>query len=82
MYIILVLADKEEHVTIGLELVQETIEKIMAIRKRRKVVQSHYKNYADPKRHEVQFEIGDYVFLNVTPRHGILGFRCETQLLK
>ena len=73
-------ADGEERVTLGPEMIQETTEKIRMTRERLKVIQSHQKSYADPKRYEVEFEEGDCVFLKVTPRRGITRFGVKVKL--
>ena len=52
---------------LGPELVQKTIEKIRA---RMLASQSRQKSYADAKRRDVEFEVGDYVFLRVSPMRG------------
>ena len=50
----------------GLDLVQETTEKIRIIRKRMKVAQSRQKSYVDKRRRPLEFTIGDMVFLKVS----------------
>ena len=52
----------------------------MMIKKRLKIIQSHQKSYADPKRSEIEFEMGDWVFLKVTPRRGIMRFGVNGKL--
>ena len=59
---------------LGPELVRETTEKVALIRKRLVAAQSRQKSYADPKRRDVNFEVGDQVFLKVSPKRGILRF--------
>ena len=53
---------------IGPELVQETTDKIRVIRDRLLAAQSRQKSYADHRRRPLEFQIGDHVFLRVTPR--------------
>ncbi|GJS95954.1 putative reverse transcriptase domain-containing protein [Tanacetum coccineum] len=55
---------------IGPELVQETIEKISQIKDRLKVVHDHQKSYADKRRKPLEFSVGDYVLLKVSPWKG------------
>ena len=73
-------ADAEEHVTLGPELVQETTEKVNKIRERLKIVQSRQKSYADPTRCEIEFDIGDRVFLKVSPMRGVTRFGVKGKL--
>ena len=54
--------------------VQETTEKIQVIRKRLKTAQSRQKSYANNRRRDIEFEIGDFVFLKVSPSKGIIRF--------
>ena len=54
--------------------VQETIEKIQVIKERLKTAQSRQKSYADNRRQDIEFEIGDFVFLKVSPSKGIVRF--------
>ena len=56
------------------EKVQETTEKIQLIRKRLKTAQSRQKSYADNRRRNIEFQIGDFVFLKVSPSKGIVRF--------
>lgn len=50
---------------LGLELIQETTEKIRTIQKRLKENQSGQKSYANLHRRDVEFDMGDQVFLKV-----------------
>ena len=54
--------------------VQITIEKIQLIQKRLQLAQSHYKIFADTSRRLLEFEVGEYVFLKVSPSKGITRF--------
>ncbi|WJX88383.1 hypothetical protein P8452_70481 [Trifolium repens] len=60
-----------ENVVLGLEIVQETTEKIKMIQEKMKATQSRRKSYLDKKRKDVEFQEGDHVFLRVTPTTGI-----------
>ena len=42
--------------------------------------QSRQKSYADPKRRNVEFQVGDYVFLRVSPWKGVRRFRKKGKL--
>ncbi|GJT88425.1 putative reverse transcriptase domain-containing protein [Tanacetum coccineum] len=48
---------------IGLEIVQETTEKIMQIKERLKTAQDRLKSYADKRRKPLEFKIGDQLAL-------------------
>ena len=45
------------------DLIRESKEKVKLIRDRLKIAQSRQKSYADPKRKEVTYEIGDRAYL-------------------
>ncbi|XP_062081007.1 uncharacterized protein LOC133785808 [Humulus lupulus] len=72
--------EPDEHVTIGPQIIASTTEKIKDIQERLKVVQSHQKGYVDVHRQEVEFEVGDYVFLKVTPMRGVTRFGVKDPL--
>ena len=59
---------------IGLEIVQDTTEKVNMIRERLKIANDKQKSYADNRRRDLKFEMGDQVFLRVLPWKGILRF--------
>ncbi|XP_060964053.1 uncharacterized protein LOC133033355 [Cannabis sativa] len=59
---------------LGPEAVQRTSEAIEKIRARMLASQSRQKSYADPKRRDVEFQVGDFVFLRVFPMKGIRRF--------
>ncbi|XP_030483576.2 uncharacterized protein LOC115700156 [Cannabis sativa] len=59
---------------LGPELVQKTNEAIDKNRARMLTSQSRQKSYADPKRWDITFQLGDHVFLRVSPMKGIRRF--------
>ncbi|KAM6600555.1 hypothetical protein CsatA_020164 [Cannabis sativa] len=60
-----------ENKLLGPDAVQHTNEAIQKIRARMITAQSRQKSYADLKRRDIEFEVGDHVFLRVTPRKGL-----------
>ncbi|GKD08089.1 putative reverse transcriptase domain-containing protein, partial [Tanacetum coccineum] len=56
------------------ELVQETIEKISQIMDRLKVARDRQKSYTDKRRKPLEFSVGDYVLLKVSPWKGVVRF--------
>ena len=69
-----------EHQLFGPELIKEAENKVKTIRERLKVAQSRQKSYADNRRREITFEIGDFVYLRVTPLRGVRRFRTKGKL--
>ncbi|GKA42269.1 putative reverse transcriptase domain-containing protein [Tanacetum coccineum] len=59
---------------IGRELVQETTEKISQIKDRLKAARDRQKSYVDKRRKPLEFSIGDYVLLKVSPWKGVVRF--------
>ncbi|KAL0543592.1 hypothetical protein IC582_018692 [Cucumis melo] len=64
----------------GPELVQSTNEAIQKIRSRMHTAQSRQKSYADVRRKDLEFEVGDKVFLKVAPMRGVLRFERREKL--
>ncbi|GJR28453.1 putative reverse transcriptase domain-containing protein [Tanacetum coccineum] len=58
----------------GPELIQETTEKIVLIKQRKKSAQDRQKSYADRKRKPIEFEVGDRFMLKVSPWKGVVQF--------
>ncbi|GKB99015.1 putative reverse transcriptase domain-containing protein [Tanacetum coccineum] len=58
----------------GPELVQETTEKISQIKDRLKAARDRQKSYADKRRKPLEFSVGDYVLLKVSPWKGVVRF--------
>jgi len=51
----------------GIDFVEEAEEKVRIIQQNMKAAQSCQKGYADKRRRPLEFEVGDYVYLKVTP---------------
>ena len=59
---------------IGPNLVFDALEKVQLIRERHRVAQSRQKSYADVHRKDLEFEIGDYVYLTISSMKGVKRF--------
>ena len=55
----------------GPDLIKESEQKVRLIRDRLKVAQSRQKSYADSKRKGTEYEVGDRVYLRVSPLRGV-----------
>ncbi|XP_017976410.1 PREDICTED: uncharacterized protein LOC108661929 [Theobroma cacao] len=62
----------DERKLLGLEIVQEATDKIQLIQDRLLTSQSQHKSYADHRRRDLGIEVGDHVFLKVSPIKGIM----------
>ena len=63
--------DVGEKKLLGPELVQLTVEKVSLIKERLKATQSRQKSYADNRKRDLEFEVGDHVFLKVSPMNSV-----------
>ena len=59
---------------IGPEIVQVTTDKINMIQEKLKIARDRQKSYADNHRRNLEFKVGNRVFLRVSPWKGILRF--------
>ncbi|GKC95312.1 hypothetical protein Tco_1160754, partial [Tanacetum coccineum] len=58
----------------GLELVQETTDKVVLVKENPKAARDRQKSYVDYRRKPLEFEVGDHVLLKVTPWKGVVHF--------
>jgi hypothetical protein len=58
----------------------EAEENVAKVRENLKIAQSRQKSYADPKRGDVSFEVGEHVYLKVTPLRGTKRFHVKGKL--
>ena len=54
----------------GPDIVQEAEEQVQLIQKNLKAAQTRQKSYADKKRQAISFQVGDQVYLRVSPMKG------------
>ena len=59
---------------IGLDLIQETKGKVKMIKERLKVDTNRQQSYSDMKRTDIRYEIGEKVFLKVSPWNKVIRF--------
>ncbi|GJR35485.1 putative reverse transcriptase domain-containing protein [Tanacetum coccineum] len=59
---------------IGPELVKETTEKISQIKDSLKAARDRQNSYADKRRKPLEFSVGDYVLLKISPWNGVVRF--------
>ncbi|GKB63063.1 hypothetical protein Tco_0919249 [Tanacetum coccineum] len=57
------------------DVVLATTEKIETIRERLKATQDRWKSYANNRRMPIEFNVGDFVMLKVSPWKGVLRFK-------
>ena len=73
-------SDTGESKLFGPDTLREAEEQVQLIRERLKTAQSRQKSYADPKRRDLTFNVGDFVYLRVTPLKGMQRFHVKGKL--
>ncbi|PHU23424.1 hypothetical protein BC332_08531 [Capsicum chinense] len=63
-----------EAILLGPNRVFEAMEKAKLIRERLRTTQSHQKSYADVRRRDLEFEVGDLVYLKISPMKRVKRF--------
>jgi hypothetical protein len=69
-----------ERQVFGLDILLEAEENVRMVRENLKAAQSRQRSYVDTRRRELSFEVGDYVYLKVSPIRGIKRFRVKGKL--
>ena len=64
----------------GPEILKEAEQQVQIIRENLRTAQSRQKSYADTRRRELEFEVGDYVHLKVSPIRGLRRFKVKGKL--
>jgi hypothetical protein len=64
----------------GPDILQEAEKQVRMVRENLRVAQSRKKSYADHRRRELSFEVGDFVYLNVSPMTGLCRFKVRGKL--
>jgi hypothetical protein len=64
----------------GPDIIKDAKEKVHLIRDRLKIAQSRQKSYANSKRREVTYEVGDRAYLRLSPLRGVKIFGVKGNL--
>ena len=72
--------ESTEAVIIGPEMVSKVAEKVQLIQQRLKAAQDRQKSYADTRRRDLEFQVGEFVYLKTSPRKGAIRFRTSEKL--
>ena len=64
----------------GPDLVTKAENKVKVIQANLKAAQSRQKSYADKRRKPLQFEVGDHIYLRVSPTKGVQWFGIKEKL--
>ena len=64
----------------GLDILRDAERKVHIVKENLKLPQSRQKSYADNRRRDLSFEVGDYVYLKVSPMRGLKRFKVQGKL--
>jgi hypothetical protein len=64
----------------GPEVLKDDERQVQMIRENLKVAQSHQKSYTDKRRRDLSFEVGDFIYLKVSPTRGTRRFKVKGKL--
>jgi hypothetical protein len=64
-----------ERIVFGPDILEEAKKQVCMVRENLRVTQSRQKSYADHRRGELSFEVGDFVYLKVSPMRGLHRFK-------
>lgn len=70
-----------ESLILGRDIIYEAIEKVQIIRDRFKTAYSRQKYYDDNRKKDLEFEIGDHVYLKISPMKGVMRLGIKGKLI-
>jgi transposase InsO family protein len=72
--------ENREQKVFGPDILQEAEKQVHIVRENLRVAQSRQKSYVNHRRRELSFEVGDYVYLKVSPMSGLRHFKVRGKL--
>jgi hypothetical protein len=70
-----------ENQVFGLEILREAERQVQVVRENLQLAQSRQKSYADHRRMNLSFKVGDFVYLKVSPMRGLCRFKIRGKLV-
>jgi hypothetical protein len=64
----------------GPNILQDAEKQVRTVRENLRVAQSRQKSYADHRRRELSFKVGDFIYLKVSPMRGLRHFKVRGKL--
>jgi hypothetical protein len=64
----------------GIDFIEEAEKQVRAIQKNMAAAQARQKSYADKRRKPIEFEVGEHVYLKVSPMKGVKRFGIKRKL--
>ena len=71
----------DERQVFGLDILLEAEENIRMVQENLKTAQSRQRSYVDIRRRNMNFKVGEYVYLNVSPIRGVRRFGVKGKLV-
>jgi hypothetical protein len=72
--------EPKENQVFGPEILQEVERQVQVVRENLQLAQSRKKSYIDDRRRNLRFEVGDFVYLKVSPMRGLRRFKIRGKL--
>jgi hypothetical protein len=69
-----------ENQVFGPDILREAEKQVQMVRENLKLAQSRQKSYADNRKRELRFQVGDFVYLKVSPMRGLHRFKIRGKL--
>jgi hypothetical protein len=69
-----------ERKVFGPDILEEAEKQVHMVKENLRVVQSRQKSYADHRRRELSFDVGDFIYLKVSPMRGLRRFNVRGKL--
>jgi hypothetical protein len=73
-------SETREQKVFGPDILQEAKKQVQMVRENLQVAQSRQKSYVDHRRRELSFEVGDFMYLKVSPMRGLCRFKVRGKL--
>jgi hypothetical protein len=64
----------------GPDILEEVEKQVRMVKENLRVAQSRHKSYTDHRRRELSFDVGDFVYLKVSPMRGLRCFKVRGKL--
>ena len=64
----------------GPNVIQEAERQVQKVRENLRIAQSRQESYTDKRRRDLEFEVGDFVYLKVSPIRGLRRFKVKGKL--
>jgi hypothetical protein len=67
--------ETRERKVFGPDILEEAEKQVRMVKENLRVTQSRQKSYADRRRRELSFDVGDFIYLKVSPMRGLRRFK-------